>query len=103
VNSEYYAVLAYGLSTILWGRTVARRDTFGREYQAIIEKLVEARRARGLTQIDLANALGTDQSRISKLERGERRLDVIDYFRLCYLLELDPREPARGIKFPIRR
>jgi transcriptional regulator with XRE-family HTH domain len=95
--------LAYRVSTFFEGWTVARRDTFGSEYQAIIARLVERRRAKGLTQVDLARAIGTDQSQISKIERAERRLDLIDYLRVCQALELDPAEPARGIKFPIQR
>jgi len=74
---------------------VARRDTFGPEYRAIIDQLVAARRAAGKTQIDLAEALGTDQSQISKIERSERRLDIIDYLRLCRAIGIDPGDPLR--------
>jgi len=41
-------------------------------------------------QWDLARALRTDQSQISKLERGERRLDIVDYLRICRAIGLDP-------------
>ena len=75
---------------------MARRDTFGPEYRAIIDRLVAARRAAGKTQIDLAEALRTDQSQISKIERGERRLDIIDYLRLCRAIGIDPGDPLRS-------
>jgi len=52
-----------------------------------------------MTQTDLARALGTDQSQISKIERGERRLDVIDYLRICSAVGVDPGEPLRGVSF----
>lgn len=78
---------------------MARRDTFGREYRALIERLVEHRRAIGMTQADLAQAIGTDQSQISKVERIQRRLDIIDYVRICRAIGLDPGEPLRSITF----
>ncbi|MBX9634258.1 MAG: helix-turn-helix transcriptional regulator [Magnetospirillum sp.] len=43
-----------------------------------------------MTQIDVAQAMGTDQSQISKFERGERRLDILDYVRYCEAIGLDP-------------
>jgi transcriptional regulator with XRE-family HTH domain len=49
----------------------------------------------------LARALGTDQSQISKLERSERRLDVVDYLRICRAIGLDPGKPLRSIDFGI--
>jgi len=78
---------------------VARRDTYRPQYRSIIAKLVESRRAAGMTQIDLALALGTDQSQISKIERGERRLDIIDYLRICRAVRVDPEEPLRSVNF----
>lgn len=41
--------------------------------------LVEARKAKGLTQAGLADALGKPQSFIAKYENGERRIDVIEF------------------------
>jgi transcriptional regulator with XRE-family HTH domain len=37
-------------------------------------RLVELRKARGLTQVEMAERLGTTQSFVSKYERGELRL-----------------------------
>jgi transcriptional regulator with XRE-family HTH domain len=76
---------------------VASRDKFDREYRALIETLQRHRKAMGITQWDVARALGTDQSQISKLERSERRLDVVDYVRICRAISLDPGEPLRTL------
>ena len=81
---------------------MANRDKFDREYRAIIEMLQRHRIAAGVTQWDLARALGTDQSQISKLERSERRLDIIDYVRICRAIGLDPGKPVRSISRGIR-
>jgi transcriptional regulator with XRE-family HTH domain len=91
--------MTYPLSTAFKGWTVARRDTYGPQYREIIATLVERRRAVGMSQVDLAKAAGTDQPQISKIERFERRLDLIDYVRVCRALGVDPGEPLRGIMF----
>jgi len=46
----------------------------------------------------MARALGTDQSQVSKLERSERRLDIVDYLRICRAIGLDPAKPSRSVR-----
>ncbi|SFS87564.1 helix-turn-helix domain-containing protein, partial [Brevundimonas viscosa] len=46
-------------------------------YQAILPILASARLEAGLTQAEVAARLGKPQSYISKVEQGERRLDVV--------------------------
>jgi transcriptional regulator with XRE-family HTH domain len=41
-------------------------------------------------QVDLAKKLKKPQSYISKVESGERNLDVIEFMTYCQALELDP-------------
>lgn len=48
------------------------------EYKTVIKKLREAREAAGLTQAEAAEKLGKPQSYISKIERGERRIDIVE-------------------------
>lgn len=37
----------------------------------------------GLTQIDLARKIGETQTFVSKCERGERRVDVVELHTFC--------------------
>jgi transcriptional regulator with XRE-family HTH domain len=53
------------------------KSIYTREYAALLRLLREAREEAGLTQVDLAAALEKSQSFVSKVERGETRLDVI--------------------------
>ena len=55
------------------------------EYKNVIKKLRAAREAVGLTQQDAAEKLDKPQSYISKIERGERRLDVIELSKMAKL------------------
>ena len=48
-----------------------------KQQATLLEMLVEARAAVGLTQGELASLLGLTQSEVSKFERGERGLDVL--------------------------
>jgi transcriptional regulator with XRE-family HTH domain len=51
---------------------------------------VEARVAKGVTQIELAELLGRPQSFVSKVEGGDRRLDVIEFLQITTALNVDP-------------
>ena len=67
-------------------------STFHRDYQLLIGLLKEARRQRGMTQMELAERLGNTQTFISKVERGERRLDVVEFVESCEAIAIDPCE-----------
>lgn len=64
------------------------KSLFSAEYALLLQELREARRRAGMTQSDLAARLKTTQSMISKCERGERRLDVIELRTWCRALGL---------------
>lgn len=53
------------------------KSIFTREHATFLRLLRQAREEAGLTQVDLAAALDKSQSFVSKVERGETRLDVI--------------------------
>lgn len=59
-------------------------------YQYLLVLLVEARKSAGLTQQELSERLGRPQSYVSKFERGERRLDVIEFLEVARSLGIDP-------------
>lgn len=58
-------------------------------YQVLVECLRSARREANITQVELANQLGTDQSYVSKYERSERRLDIIEVRAICQALSVE--------------
>lgn len=53
------------------------------------QRLRTARESAGITQIALSEALGKSQTFVSDVERGIRRLDLIELWDFCAALDLD--------------
>jgi len=51
--------------------------------------LVVARKAAGLTQVEVAQRLDKPQSFVSKYEHGERRLDFTEFVEIADILSID--------------
>ena len=66
------------------------KSTFTPLYGLLRKKLVEMRRAAGLTQRELALRLGREHSFVSRIELAERRLDVVEFFWVCQACSRDP-------------
>ena len=62
------------------------------QYSKFLELIIVARKTAGLTQTELADQLGRPQSYVSKYERGERRLDMVEFLALADLLNFDPHD-----------
>lgn len=56
-----------------------------REYAVLLGLLQQAREAAGLTQVAVAERLAQSQSFVTKMERGDRRLDVVQLRTICGL------------------
>jgi transcriptional regulator with XRE-family HTH domain len=65
------------------------KTIFSDGYRVFLDCLREARRGAGMTQEDLADRLGQTQSFVSKCERGERRIDVLELMAFCEALGAD--------------
>ncbi|WP_083446925.1 helix-turn-helix transcriptional regulator [Azoarcus sp. CIB] len=60
-----------------------QKSIYSRQYRTFLELLRSQREAVGLTQEDLATRLESTQSFVSKCERGERRLDLVELHSWC--------------------
>ena len=67
-------------------------------YRRLRELLVEARGARKLSQAALAEKLGRLQTFVSKYERGERRLDVVEFLDVTRALGIDPHKVLKQVE-----
>ena len=59
------------------------KPLYTKEQAAFVRLLKQVRREAGLRQGDLAERLGKPQSFVSKIESGERRLDVLELRRFA--------------------
>lgn len=66
------------------------KSVFTKKHETLRLLLVQARKETKLTQVQLANRLARPQSFVSKFERGERRLDVIEFLEVASALGIDP-------------
>ena len=60
------------------------------QHRRLVDALVEARVAAGLTQMELSDRLGLRHDVIAKIETYRRRLDVIEFLRYAAALKVDP-------------
>lgn len=60
--------------------------------------LVEARNDAGITQVELAEKIGWEQTDISKVERGERRLDVVEFLQFAKAIDFEAAEFIRDLQ-----
>lgn len=74
------------------------KSVFTDGYDAFLECLVAARKSAGLTQQELARRLEKPQSFVSKYERRERRLDVIEFLAVSKAIGVDPCRVIRRIQ-----
>lgn len=65
---------------------------FGPDHEHLVAVLVEARGASGLMQVELAERIGKSQTHVSNIERGERRVDVLEFIALAKAMGLRPRD-----------
>lgn len=61
------------------------KTIYTEQYKKFLERLCQARKEKGLTQTDVAKALGKHQSYVAKCESGERRVDIIELVNFAQL------------------
>ena len=74
------------------------KSVFTDAYRVLLGSLTAARKAAGMTQQQLADRLDKPQSFVSKYERGERRLDVVEFLAIARCTRADPCRIIREVK-----
>jgi transcriptional regulator with XRE-family HTH domain len=66
------------------------KSTHTPEYTALCAELRAARKSAALTQRDLALHLKVPHSWVAKVESGERRIDLVEFYWILSACGLDP-------------
>jgi len=75
---------------------------FSSEYGHVRHVLIEARREAGVSQRALAARLDKAGSHIAMIERGQRRVDLLEFCRIAECLGLPAEELVRRIERRLR-
>jgi transcriptional regulator with XRE-family HTH domain len=62
----------------------------------LLQKLVKAREAKGLTQREVSTRMGMSHSFLNKCETGERSIDVMELLQLAELYGKSPEYFLKG-------
>ena len=68
----------------------AMNAIFTDDYAELVDLLIEARLAAGLTQRALARRIGKVQSHICAIEQRQRRVELLEFYIIARALDLDP-------------
>jgi transcriptional regulator with XRE-family HTH domain len=64
---------------------------------ALAAAVVELRTRAKLTQRQLADAVGREQSFIGRIETGQRRVDLVEWVAICRACGADPEVEIAGL------
>jgi transcriptional regulator with XRE-family HTH domain len=73
------------------------KSVFTDAYTTVVDHLIALRKAKGVTQVELARRIGKPQQFISLIERKERRIDVVEFFVIVSAIGGDPVEAFRDL------
>ena len=65
------------------------KSVYTKRYRKLRELLIDARLEAGMSQRELGEALGYDQTLVSKMETGVRRVDLIEFLEVAEVLGID--------------
>lgn len=68
------------------------KSVFTDSYDVLLQLLRRARKQKGVTQVELAARLKRPQPFVSYFERGERRVDVIEFVAIARAIGVEPEE-----------
>ena len=63
-----------------------------KDHRFVGKALADVRDRANVTQQELATRLGKPQSFVSAYERGQRRIDILEFLRITDALRADPRQ-----------
>lgn len=67
-----------------------RKTIYSEMSQLVCEEIVQLRKGAELTQRDLAKKLKREHSFVARIEQGERRVDLVEFYVICKACGVKP-------------
>jgi transcriptional regulator with XRE-family HTH domain len=79
-----------------------QKTIYSKMAQQVHVTIAEMRQKAGLTQRELAKRLGREHSFVARIEQGERRVDVVEFYLICKACKASPSKVIGSLykKFP---
>jgi len=81
---------------------MAKKTIYRAQYRVLIEHLRLERERLGMAQTQVSRLLGWPQQRLSAVEAGARRLDVLEFFELAGALGMTQLEAVHLVQRALR-
>jgi len=88
----------WGKSILVAYKTGMKKTIYDERYRKLTAWLRSMRIEKSITMEKLASEMGCAFSFISKYETNQVRLDVLQYFEICSILQIDPAEGLKLLK-----
>jgi len=79
----------------------ANKTIYSDEHTRFIATINSIRKAKNITQEQIAISINKPQSFVSKCLSGQRRIDVVEWLWFCKALKISPETFLRKFKFNI--
>ena len=76
-----------------------KKSLHGRLSKLFCNRIRSLRQTAGMTQRDLATALGREHGMVARIELGERRVDFVEAYELFKALGADPAKESAKLMF----
>ena len=76
----------------------SRKSIYSPDYERIVALLREVRERAGLSQAELAARLQRPRTFVTKIELGERRIDLLEWLDFCRACDTTPAEFLSGLE-----
>lgn len=84
------SISTYSISRLSIYRKYMAGAIYSEAQNSVARALTAARLSAGLKQAELAKAIGKHQSYISDIERGQRRVDILEFYVLARAMNFEP-------------
>ena len=87
--SDFWIIRISDYATVDTWSTAMPKSLHSQRHLAVAAAVANARRAAGMTQAQVAKAMGRHQPFVANIESGERRVDVIELLDIASVVRLD--------------